>query len=62
MEFKIKDSIWTLEADKVPSPYGFTINFDRATWDMIKEDLKIMLNWTRKKDKVGGAPTLPFLP
>ena len=37
------------------------INFYRAAWDIIKEDLKKMLNWTRKKDEIGGATNSTFL-
>ena len=44
LEFEIKNAIWSLQADKVPRPDGFTINFYRAAWDIIKEDLKRMLN------------------
>ena len=61
MVFEIKDAIWSLQADKAPGPDGFTINFYRAAWDIIKEDLKIMLNWTNKNDKVGGATNSSFL-
>ena len=54
MEFEIKDAIWSLQDDNTPEPDGFTINFYRAAWDIIKEHLKIMLNWMRKMEKVGG--------
>ena len=40
---------------------GLTINFYRASQDIIKEDLKKMLNWTRKKDKIGGPTNSSFL-
>ena len=43
-ENEIIEAIWTLHPDKSPSPYGFTINFYRAAWHIIKEDLKKMLN------------------
>ena len=61
LESEIKDSIWPLQADKEPGLDGFTINFYRAAWDIMKGDLKIMLNWTRRKDKVGGATNSSFL-
>ena len=44
MEFEIKNAIWSLQEDKAPGPDGFTINFYRAAWEIIKEDLKRMLN------------------
>ena len=61
MEYEIRNAIWSLHADKVPRPDGFTINFYRAAWDIIKEDLKRMLIWTTKKDKVGGPTNSSFL-
>ena len=60
MEYEIKAAIWSLQANKALGPDGFTINFYREAWDTIKEDMKRMLNWMRRKDKVGGPPTLPF--
>ena len=42
-------------------PDSFTINFYRVAWDIIKEDMKKMLNWTRKKDKIGGATNSSFM-
>ena len=61
MEFEIKNAIWSLYADKTLGSDDFTINFYKAAWDIIKEDLKIMLNWTRKKNKIGGATISSFL-
>ena len=60
-ENEIIEAIWTLHLDKSPGPDGFTINFYRAAWDIIKDDLKKMLNWTRKKDKIEGATNSTFL-
>ena len=60
-ENEIIEAIWTLHPDKSPGPEGFTINFYRVAWDIIKEDLKKILNWTRKKDKIGGATNSTFL-
>ena len=57
MEYEIRNAIWSLHADKAPGPDGFTINFYRATWDIIKEDLKKMLNWTRKNTRLVGKLT-----
>ena len=61
IEHGIRSAIWSLHAGKAPGLDGFTINFYRASWEIIKEDLKKMLNWTRKKDKVGGATNSSFL-
>ena len=51
----------SLHADKAPRPDGFTIMLYRAEWNIIKEDLKKMPNWIRKKDKIGGATNSSFL-
>ena len=40
MEYEIRNAIWSLHVDKAPGPDGFTIIFYKATWDIIKEDLK----------------------
>ena len=40
MESEIKEAIWALQPDKAPGSDGFTINFYRATWEIIKEDFK----------------------
>ena len=61
LEHEIRSAIWSLHADKAPVLDGFTINFNRVAWNIIKEDLKKMLNWTRKKDKIGGATNSSFL-
>ena len=60
-ENEIIEAIWTLHPGKSPGPDGFTISFYRATWDIIKEDIKKMINWTKKKDKIGGATNSTFL-
>ena len=60
-ENEIIEAIWTLHPDKSPGPDAFTIKFYRVAWDIIKEDLKKMLNWTREKDKIRGATNSTFL-
>ena len=44
MEAEIKSAIWSLKADNVHGMDRFTINFYRVAWDIIKGDLKNMLN------------------
>ena len=61
-ENEIVEAIWNLHPDKSPRPVGFTINFYRAAWDIIKEELKRMLNWTKKKRKLEEPPTPPSWP
>jgi hypothetical protein len=52
---------WSLEPDKAPGPDGFPIRFFRHFWDVIKRDLKKMLNYTLRKQKIGGATNSTFL-
>ena len=61
LEQEISDAMWTLQLDRASGPDGFTIKFYRAVWDIIKVDLRRMLNWTRKKEKIGGATNSSFL-
>ena len=61
MESEIKETIWSLIYDKAPRPDGFTTNFYRDSWDIIKGDLKNIFNWTIRKGKVGGATNSSFL-
>ena len=58
---EIIEAIWALQPDKSPGLDGFTINFYRVAWDIIKDDLRKMLNWTRKKDKIVGVTNSTFL-
>ena len=43
-EQEIIEEIWALQPEKSPGPDGFTINFYRASWNIIKDDLRKMLN------------------
>jgi hypothetical protein len=60
-EEEIAKAIWSLDPDKAPGPDGFPIRFYRSYWDIIKRDLKKMLNYTLHKQKVGGATNSTFL-
>ena len=50
-----------MEQDKAPGPDGFSIRFYRQLREIIKGDLKRMLNYVMKKHKVGGATKSTFL-
>ena len=43
-DHEIIEAICTLHPDKSLGLDGFTINFYRVAWDIIEEDLRIMLN------------------
>lgn len=57
---EIINSIWSLGQDKAPWPNGFCINFFKVLWEVIKYDLKRMLNYTLTKKKIGGARNSTF--
>ena len=44
LEHEIIEAIWALQPDKSPGPDGFMINFYRVAWNIIKDDLRKMLN------------------
>jgi hypothetical protein len=60
-EEEIAKAVWSLDPDKAPGPDGFPIRFYRSFWDIIKQDLKKMLNYTLHKQKIGGATNSTFL-
>jgi hypothetical protein len=61
LEEEIAKAVWSLDPDKAPGPDGFPIRFYHSFWDIIKWDLKKMLNYTLHKHKVGGATNSTFL-
>jgi hypothetical protein len=60
-EEEIVQAIWGLEWEKSPGPDGFSIHFFRSFWEVIKSDLKRMINYTLRKKKVGGATNSTFM-
>ena len=60
MESEIKETIWSLKADKAPEPDGFTIKFYRDAWDIIKGDLKKILIGQEERTRFVEPPTLHF--
>jgi hypothetical protein len=60
-EEEISQAIWSLGQDKALGPNGFSIHFFKVFWDIIKYDLRQILNYTLKKKKVGRATNLTFL-
>ena len=55
MEYEIRNAIWSLHADKALGPDDFTINFYRAAWGIIKEDLEknVKLDNEKRQDQWG---------
>jgi hypothetical protein len=60
-EEEIYNVIWSMEPDKAPGPDGFTIQFYRACWDIIKTDLLRMVKYFHQRAKVGGSTNSTFL-
>lgn len=61
IEREVRNAIWSLDSDKAPSPDGFSINFFRLFWNLIKFDLLKILNWSKNKNKIGGGTNSSFL-
>jgi hypothetical protein len=60
-EEEMIQAIWSLEKDKAPGPDGFSIHFYRTFWNIVRSNLKRMLNHTLRKKKVGGGTNSTFL-
>jgi hypothetical protein len=60
-EEEISSAIWSLEPNKAPRPDGFSISFYRSFWNLIKFDLKRMLQYTKRSSKLGGNTNSSFL-
>ena len=60
-EQEIIDVIWSMEPDKAPGPDGFSFQFYRICWPVIRKDLLQMLKCFQIKAKVGGCTNSTFL-
>jgi hypothetical protein len=60
-EDEIIQEIWILKKHKASRLDGFTIHFYRVFWNIVRLDLKRMLNYTLRKKKVGGDNNSTFL-
>jgi len=60
-EEEIIKVIWAMESDKALGPDGFTIDFYKVCWDIIKIDLLKMIQGFFGKAKVGGGINSTFL-
>ena len=58
---EILDVIWAMESDKDPELDGFSFQFYRVYWNIIKPDLIRMVSAFQKKAKVGGCTNSTFL-
>ena len=59
-EEEIYHALWALDRDKSSGPDGFSTHFFTLFWDIVKFDMKRMLNYTLWKKKVGGATNSTF--
>jgi hypothetical protein len=60
-EEEITKPVWDMDPDKALGPDRFSNRFYRSFWDIIKRDLKKMLNYTLHKKKIRGATNSTFL-
>lgn len=44
-EEEIEHAVWSMEPDKAPGSDGFSINFYKQFWELIKGDLSKMMNY-----------------
>lgn len=58
---EILPAIMTMESDKSPSSYVFTIHFYKDCWSLIKHDLWRMINHSMRKKNLGGTTNSSFL-
>ena len=58
---QVIEVIWSLGLDKAPRLDGFSIQFFRAFWHLIKIDLCLIFNYTKFKEKIGGGTNSSFL-
>ena len=60
-ESEVIEALWSLDQDKDIGLDGFTIHFYHSYWNIIKFDLCRLLNWSKKKDKIGWETNPTFL-
>jgi len=60
-EEDILQAIRSLDQDKALGPDGFSIIFYKHFWNLIKYDLRHILNYSLHKKKVGGETNSTFL-
>ena len=53
--------VWDMESNKARGLDGFSINFYKACWNIIKTDLLRMVKYFQQKAKMGGSPNFTFL-
>ena len=61
MKEDIIDVIWSIELGKAPRPDGFSFQFYRVCWTVIKKDLLRMIKALQLKAKIGGCTNSTFL-
>jgi hypothetical protein len=60
-EAKVFTTIWSLGLDKAPGLDGFPISFYQHFWDLIKQDLLRMLQYSHRSLRLGGNTNSSFL-
>jgi hypothetical protein len=60
-EGKISLTIWSLGLDKTSIPDVFSMSIYKTFWDMIKYDLKRMLQYSHQSLKLRGSTNYSFL-
>ncbi|XP_058786284.1 uncharacterized protein LOC131660936 [Vicia villosa] len=60
-ELEIKQAVWDCEGSKTPGPDGFTMEFFKNHWDILKEDLMKFVSDFHAKETLIKACTSSFI-
>jgi hypothetical protein len=60
-EQEVKEAIWSCDGDRSPGPDGFTFNFVKDCWKIIKEDIMGFLGEFHRNGVLPKAVTASFL-
>lgn len=62
---EVKKAVWIMEGDKSPRPNGFPLPFYKACWEVLREDLMLVIKDFYDKcffDKVSNAMNISLIP
>jgi hypothetical protein len=60
-EPELKESLFSMRNGKIPGPDGVTVEFFKAFYDLLKEDLLLMIRESQKEGRVHGPLNTTFL-
>jgi hypothetical protein len=60
-EPKLKETLFSMSNGKILGPYGVTVEFLKAFYDILKEDLLLMIRESQKEGRVHGPLNATFV-